>query len=158
MPTIELETIIHAPAARCFDLARSIDLHVVTAGASREEAIGGRTSGLIGLGETVTWKARHLGIWQRLTVRITAFDRPRHFRDEMVRGAFRSMVHDHDFAPGDDGTFMRDRFLFRSPLGPLGAIADLLVLERYMRRFLTERARILKAVAESDEWRRYTSG
>ncbi|NJM41916.1 MAG: hypothetical protein HC853_14760 [Anaerolineae bacterium] len=38
-------------------------------------AIAGVTSGLIGLGQEVTWRARHFGIWQSLTVRITEFQR-----------------------------------------------------------------------------------
>ena len=37
--------------------------------------------------------ARHFGITQELTSRITAFDRPRHFRDEMEKGAFPAVLH-----------------------------------------------------------------
>jgi ligand-binding SRPBCC domain-containing protein len=155
MPTIELSTSIAAPIERCFDLARSIDFHMVSTGNTQETAIAGRTTGLIGLGETVTWKAKHLGVWQTLTVQITALDRPTQFRDEMVTGAFASMAHDHIFQASDGLTVMIDRFTYRSPLGPLGVLADRLFLTRYMRRFLSERARILKAAAESEEWRQY---
>jgi hypothetical protein len=81
MPMIELRTSINAPIERCFDLARSIDFHVVTTGKTQERAVGGRMSGLIGLDETVTWRAKHFGVWQKLTVKVTAFDRPRHFQD-----------------------------------------------------------------------------
>jgi hypothetical protein len=38
---------------------------------------------------------------------------------------------------------------YRSPLGLLGRLADKLFLERYLRRFLTERAIFLKTAAES---------
>jgi ligand-binding SRPBCC domain-containing protein len=155
MPVIELTTFIHAPRERCFDLARSIDFHVVTAGNTRETAIGGRTTGLIGAGETVTWRAKHFGVWQELTVELTAFSRPRHFQDVMRKGAFAVMEHDHHFENSNGGTLMLDKFVFRSPLGVLGVLVDWLFLERYMRRFLTERARILKAAAESETWRQY---
>lgn len=97
MPTIALQTVIAAPPERCFDLARSIDFHVVTAGTTQERAIAGRTTGLIELGERVTWSAKHLGIRQTLTVEITLFDQPLHFQDVMLSGAFAVMRHDHYF-------------------------------------------------------------
>ncbi|MDV3308737.1 MAG: hypothetical protein LOY03_07970 [Cyclobacteriaceae bacterium] len=59
MPRIELTTIIHAPIERCFNLARSIDLHRPSVVGTKEEAVAGVTSGLIGMGEQVTWRARH---------------------------------------------------------------------------------------------------
>lgn len=153
MVTLELTTFIAAPLERVFDLARSIDLHRVSMEHTREEAIAGRTSGLIGLGETVTWRARHLGVRQRLTVRITGYERPRWFRDEMVRGAFATMVHDHHFAAVDGGTEMRDVFRFSAPLGPLGRLVERLVLRGYMTRVLESRNAAIQRVAEGDDWR-----
>ncbi|HEX2205968.1 MAG TPA: SRPBCC family protein [Longimicrobium sp.] len=155
MPVIRLETYVDAPPERCFDLARSVDLHLHAAASTGEAAVGGVTSGLIGAGEEVTWRARHFGVRQRLTSRITRFDRPRHFRDSMVRGAFARFDHDHHFEPCGAGTRVRDVFDFRAPLGPLGRIAERLFLTRYMRRFLVHRARVLKEAAESGAWRRY---
>jgi len=157
MPVIVLETLIHAPRERVFDLARSIDAHQASAGATRERAIAGVTSGLIGLGESVTWEARHLGVTQRLTVEITRFDRPFSFQDTMRRGAFAHMVHDHAFAAlADHTTRMTDRFDYAAPLGPLGWLAEHLVLTRHLRRFLLERNAVLKTLAESpDAWRAY---
>ena len=72
METILLETIINAPIEVCFDTARSIDMHLESMHHTGERAIAGRTSGYIGAGETVTWRARHFGISFRMTVRITA--------------------------------------------------------------------------------------
>ena len=95
MPVIELFTVIDAPMERVFDLARSIDLHTDSTAGTGERAVGGVTSGLIGAGQEVTWRARHFGVWQSLTVRITAFERPTHFADAMLRGAFRRMEHHH---------------------------------------------------------------
>jgi ligand-binding SRPBCC domain-containing protein len=155
MPVIEVTTRIAAPVERVFDLARCIDLHTVSASRTGERAVAGVTSGLIGPGEEVTWKARHFGVWQTLTVRITRFERPVHFTDTMLRGAFRRFDHHHTFEAYAEGTVMRDVFDYESPLGPLGRIADLLFLERHMRSFLIERNRVLKGVAESEAWRRY---
>lgn len=155
MAVILLDTIIHAPRERVFDLARSIDLHKTAAAATKEEAIAGVTEGLIGLDQEVTWRARHLGIYQRLKVRIAEFNRPVYFQDVMVSGVFASMVHDHFFEARDGGTAMRDRFEFRAPLGFLGSCAERLFLKSYLERFLIERNTVLKRTAESEEWKRY---
>ncbi len=149
MPLIELETSIRAPIETVFDLARSIDTHKTSAVNTEERAIAGRTSGLIELGETVTFEARHFGVRQRLTVKITAFDRPHCFEDEMVHGVFASMHHCHEFRAQDDSTLMIDRFAFRAPLGPLGRVAERLFLTSYLTRFLERRNAILKSLAES---------
>jgi ligand-binding SRPBCC domain-containing protein len=148
MPVITLVTRIAAPPERCFDLSRSVELHVASTRRSGETAVGGKTSGLLDLGDSVTWRARHFGIWQTLTSRMTMFDRPRHFRDSMVDGAFARFDHDHFFEAKGELTEMRDVFDFTSPLGPLGWIADTLVLTRYLRRFLEERNQVIREVAE----------
>ena len=155
MPVIELSTLIAAPIERVFDLARSIDLHTNSVSSTGERAVGGVTSGLIGFSEEVTWRARHFGIWQSLTVRITEFERPVHFADVMLRGAFQSMEHHHHFDVVRDGTNMRDVFSFQSPLGILGRIADRLFLSRYMRTLLIGRNRAIKATAESNDWKQF---
>jgi ligand-binding SRPBCC domain-containing protein len=149
---IELSLHVAAPAARCFDLARSVDAHVRSTAATHEQAVAGRRSGLLVLGDEVTWSARHFGIRQELTSRITAFESPSHFRDSMLRGAFARFDHDHFFTPTDGGTVLRDVFDYRAPLGPLGWIAERLFLSTYMKRFLLARLRELKALAESDAW------
>jgi len=155
MPIIELSTVIRAPRARVFDLARSIDAHQDSTGGTEERAVAGVTKGLIGMDDKVTWEARHFGVRQRLTVRVTALDRPKHFQDVMISGAFKRMVHDHEFAKHPAGTLMRDRFEFTSPLGILGRIVDWLFLTSYMRRFIVRRNEVLKQLAESAEWSRY---
>ncbi|MFT5512607.1 MAG: hypothetical protein ACI8SE_001005 [Bacteroidia bacterium] len=63
MSTITVKTHINAPTERVFDLSRSIDLHQISTQQPSEKAIGGKTSGLIGLNETVTWKAKHFGMY-----------------------------------------------------------------------------------------------
>lgn len=148
MPTIVLSTIINAPVERCFDLARDIDIHVASTAHTGERAIAGRTSGLIELGETVTWRAKHFGIWQNLTSKITDFDAPNFFADEMVAGAFKSFRHEHYFTGDDKQTVMRDVFMFESPLGLLGKLANRLFLKRYMTELLVKRNLVIKEEAE----------
>lgn len=152
---ILLETRIAAPPERCFDLARSIDLHLVASASTGERAVGGVTRGLIGPGEHVTWRARHFGVWWRATSKIVAFDRPRCFTDEMTEGPFARFHHEHVFEPVDKGTRMRDDLALASPLGPLGRVADALFVGPHLRRYLADRAEHIRRVAESDEWRRF---
>lgn len=159
MPIIELQTVVAAPRERVFDLSRSVELHQHSTADSGERAITGRITGLLEPGEEVTWRARHLGVTQTLTSRITRFDRPRMFRDSMVRGAFARFDHDHIFDETGGGTLMIDRFAFEAPLGGLGRIVERLVLTRYLRRFLVRRNLEIKRVAESTyEWQRYVAG
>jgi ligand-binding SRPBCC domain-containing protein len=148
MALIELDTLIHAPAAVCFDLARSIDLHVAAPSPLKHRAVAGVTSGLIGLGEEVIWAGSFLGVPQRMTSKIVVLEAPRTFTDEMQRGPFKSWRHTHRFEPTDKGTLMRDRVEFSSPFGPLGAAFDALFLKGFMTRVLLAQNRHLKVEAE----------
>jgi ligand-binding SRPBCC domain-containing protein len=148
MATIQLITTIAAPVERCFDAARDLDLHLRSMAHTGERAIAGRTSGLIELGESVTWKARHFGVQQRLTSLITAMDRPWHFRDEMTAGAFRELAHDHWFESRDGGTRMVDEVRFRSPYGLVGRLVDWTFMARYLRRLIEGRNLAIKSEAE----------
>ncbi|MEO8098106.1 MAG: SRPBCC family protein [Acidobacteriota bacterium] len=149
MPLIRIETPIRASMEVCFDLARNIDLHVESMKDTGERAVAGVTSGAINLGEEVTWEATHFGVRQRLTSRITAFDRPHRFRDSQVRGAFRRFDHDHIFESTGAVTIMIDLFDYQAPFGLFGRLADALFLERYMQRLLRTRAAVIQAAAES---------
>jgi ligand-binding SRPBCC domain-containing protein len=145
---IELEMRIAASPERCFDLARDLDLHLRSQSHTGERAVAGRTSGLIGFDEQVTWRARHFGLDLEHTSRITAYDRPRHFRDSMVSGHFKTFEHDHFFEADQGGTLMRDVLEFRAPLGPLGWFAEVIFLKRYMTRLLERRNATIKREAE----------
>lgn len=150
MPRIDLETAIQAPIERCFDLARDLDLHLRSMQRSGEQAVAGKTSGLIGFGEEVTWRAKHFGLWHQHSSRITAFDFPRHFRDSMVQGRFRRFEHDHFFETTSPGvTSMRDVVDFASPLGFVGAAVDALFMRAYLSRLILLRNRIIREAAEA---------
>lgn len=110
MARIELTTRVAAPRDRCFDLARSVELHVRSTAATGERAVAGRTTGLLELGDEVTWRGR---------------------------------------------TLMRDVFDYTAPLGPLGRVAERLVLTRYLTRLLEARNREITLAAESEAWRQF---
>ena len=124
-----------------FDLSLSVDVHTTSFADAMEQAVDGVTAGHIGLGEFVTWRARHFGRWWTMTSRIAALDRPFCFVDEQQRGPFRSFWHEHRFVPSADGssTAMHDDVRFEAPLGPLGRIAERLVLARYLAHLIDVR-------------------
>jgi ligand-binding SRPBCC domain-containing protein len=140
-----LETSIDAAPERCFDLSLSVDVHLASTSSTGERVVDGPTGGLLALGDTVTWEARHFGRLRRLTVRISGYDRPRWFRDEMVHGPFRRMRHDHWFEAADGGTLMRDRFDVA-----VFPVFDGLVLAPYLRRFLVRRNALIRQLAETE--------
>jgi ligand-binding SRPBCC domain-containing protein len=153
MVTLREITVIRAPIERCFDLARSVEVHLAGNVHWGEAAVaaGGVTSGLVDVGQRVTWRAKHFALWHTLTSEITAMDRPTYFQDTMVDGPFRSMQHDHRFLIlSSTLTEMEDVFRFSAPLPVLGRVVEILVLRRYMERLLRERNAVLKDVAESE--------
>jgi ligand-binding SRPBCC domain-containing protein len=159
MQLIQLATEIAAPPERCFLLSLNIDLHKESTAHTSERAIAGVTHGLIGLNETVTWQGRHFGLMLTHETLIPKYDRPHHFQDVMRRGMFKSFEHDHYFDPLPDGTtLMRDELRFSAPLGPLGLIAEKLILRSYLSGFLRQRNQLIKQVAEGPQeiWSRYT--
>lgn len=153
MPRIEIKTEIKADKEIVFDLSRSIDLHKISTEHTNERAISGKTSGLIEMNESVTWRARHFGIYQNLTSKITEFERPHYFVDEMQKGAFSKFKHEHHFLDLNGGTLMIDYFDYKSPFGILGRLADRLFLQKYMTDLLQTRNRIVKEFAESEKWK-----
>jgi ligand-binding SRPBCC domain-containing protein len=150
MPVIYLETFVAAPVTVVFDLSRSVDLHQVSTSQTQEVVVAGRLKGLLEIGESVTWRAKHFGIIQNLSSMITEFNAPYNFTDEMVHGAFKCFKHIHRFEVTGDGTTMIDVFSYQSPLGLLGKLADWLFLKKYMTQLLSVRNQVIKQYAENN--------
>ncbi len=149
MARFQLETIIAAPIELCFDLARKIDVHLAAATGRGQRAIDGTTSGLIGLGETVTWEGRYLLLRRQMTSRIVLFDFPNMFADEMQRGAFHHWRHTHRFTQLRGVTAMHDDVDFASPFGLIGYMTDVIFMRNYMRKLLLGHNAFLKNLAEN---------
>ncbi len=151
MGEITLRTTVMAPIATVFDLARDVTAHCRTCDFTDEAVVApGRTEGLLELGDLVTFEARHLGLRQRLTAEIVELERPHRFVDEMRRGVFRALTHEHTFTESPAGVLMTDRLRWTSPLGLLGRVADALIVERHLEWFLRRKQTNLKLLAEGD--------
>ena len=118
-----------------------------------EKAVAGTVAGLIDLHETVTWRAKHLGVWQELTSVITEVEAPHYFVDELQKGAFKHFRHEHRLQYEDGRTHMTDVFDYTSPFGFLGKFVDWLFLKHYMTQLLIKRNESIKEFAESDRWK-----
>jgi ligand-binding SRPBCC domain-containing protein len=146
---VEANILINAPIEKCFDMARDIDIHTRTVWKhTREKAIEGVTTGLIGMDETVTFEATHFGIRQTLTSKIIEFNRPYHFVDEMQEGAFKYLRHVHEFEELNGKTKMTDKLIFEAPYGVLGWLVERFVLKGYMKKFINDRNEQINKLVE----------
>ena len=148
MSIIQLVTPINAPVEACFDLSRSVDLHLNSMQHTKEKAVAGKTSGLLSVNDWVTWEANHFGLKFYMTIRISEMEKDNYFVDEMVKGPFKVLRHLHQFRKEGDHTLMIDEFIFKSPFGYLGKLVDKYLMEKYMRKLLMKRNAVLKRTAE----------
>ncbi len=153
MATINTSLQINAPVNIVFDLCRSIDLHIVSTQGSNEKAIAGIMTGLIKQDEKVTWEAKHLFRTRQFETLISAMTPYEYFRDEMIRGDFKSFYHEHFFEPNEKGTLMTDKVKLEAPYGLLGKLVNQLYLKNYIKKFLLKRNLVIKQYAESGEWK-----
>ncbi|KAA1245592.1 SRPBCC family protein [Aquimarina sp. RZ0] len=148
MTIIKLSTIINAPITSVFDAARNIDLHMDSAINTNEKAIAGRTSGLIELHETVTWKGKHFGIYLTHQSKITVLKYPTYFVDEMIKGRFKTFKHQHVFNDNTIHTEMIDILEYETSYGVFGKILSFLALKKHITQFMTIRNKYIKSKTE----------
>jgi ligand-binding SRPBCC domain-containing protein len=104
-------------------------------------------------GTLIRYRLRLHGIPVSWLTRIDEWDPPVGFADRQVRGPYRLWHHTHCFEPlGPDRTRMVDIVRYAHRLGPFGAIAGALVVERDLARIFDYRrdsigARLLAAGA-----------
>ena len=145
---------IHAPIQRCFALSCSVEL------VQRElhmTPVEGRTSGLVRAGDTIRWEGLQLGFPNYHVSEILNFEPPHFFTDRMIAGRFRSFEHDHRLSETAGGTLLQDEVRFTMPFGPAGWVVGKMVLCPHVTKLLHRRFRLLKRLAESDEWKEYVT-
>jgi len=151
MGRIVRETRIAAPRECVFDLARHVEAHVATMPEERAEG----ATGLLELGDRVTFRQRQFGVPFSLTAEVTKMDPPSRFEDEQRSGVFGSLVHTHTFEDADDGeTVMRDDVQFTMPFEPVGRLGAP-VARRRLQALVDYHAKALEELAEGDGWRRF---
>ena len=151
MTQITLETLIKAPIDQVFDLSLDIDFHKESVSQTQEEAIAGVVTGQIKLGETVTWRGKHLGVWFTHTSILSAYNAPTYFVDEMTDGKFKSFGHEHRFRESEtkNETYMTDILSYEVPYGIIGNIINKTLLKQHLTKFLEQRNMALKKALEN---------
>ncbi len=131
MPRYELRCSLYAPLPigkvfRAFEQPRN--LARITPRWLRFEI---RSQGELGMrtGLEIDYTIRWLGIPMPWRSRITAYDPPRLFVDEQVRGPYRYWHHHHGFKADGNCTIVSDCVEYALPLGLLGAMAHALAVK-----------------------------
>ena len=148
MPKLFVKTEINADINICFDLARDIGFYYQSLQKPTEIPISGKTSGLVEMGDYITWETNHLHLMQHLTLKISEFIKPSLFVDNLVEGEFKSYRHEHRFQKIENGTLMTDVFYFESSYSILGKFVDYVFLKKHFRKLLENRNNSLKQKAE----------
>lgn len=91
-------------------------------------------------GTMIAYRLRLRGIPIRWLTQIEEWDPPRRFVDRQVEGPYALWHHTHSFEPiSENRTRMADVVRYRHRLGPLGSLAQRLIVERDLRRIFDYR-------------------
>lgn len=157
MPTLEFVCSIAAPLSRVWAVHQDVlvalpalsppDANVKIEHADIPQQVGSRiiinAKGPIG---RIRWVAKIVEVVEPHTV---VFGEEARFVDEQESGPFKSWRHEHEFERIDDKTTrMVDRVTYRAPLGPLGWIADWLIIRRQLRKMFAHRHAATKRLLE----------
>jgi ligand-binding SRPBCC domain-containing protein len=101
----------------------------------------------VGKGALIRYRLRVHGVPVSWLTEITEWDPPRRFVDEQLKGPYALWHHTHTFEPLDDGgTLMRDVVRYRIGFGPLGLLANRLVVRRDVEQIFDYRAQRIPAL------------
>jgi len=150
MSLIIIETEIEADIQTCFDLARDIEFYQNSTKNPREIAIDGKITGLVEANDFITWETEYFGIVTHVSLKVSEFDNPNLFVDEMVKANFKTYRHEHIFRESGNKTIMTDKFYIESPFGIIGKFVDWIFLKKYMTKLLKLRNKALKVQAEKN--------
>ncbi len=96
-------------------------------------------------GTLISYRLRLHGLPLRWLTRIVTWEPGCRFQDVQLRGPYRVWRHTHRFAPHEQGTRMSDRVDYELPLGPLGGVANTLLVRRDLERIFDFRAAAVAA-------------
>ncbi len=95
---------------------------------------------LMAAGTLIRYRLRVRGVPVRWLTRIAEWDPPHRFVDEQVRGPYALWHHTHVFEAAGAETIMRDVVRYRVGCGPLGTLADALLVRRDVEAIFDHRA------------------
>jgi ligand-binding SRPBCC domain-containing protein len=94
----------------------------------------------MGVGTLIGYRLRLHRVPVRWRTRIEAWEPPRRFVDAQVKGPYSLWEHTHEFEEdGPRGTIIRDRVRYAIPFGPLGELAERILVRRDLRQIFDYR-------------------
>jgi ligand-binding SRPBCC domain-containing protein len=92
------------------------------------------------VGTLIQYRLRLHGLPLSWLTSIQAWEPPHRFVDVQIRGPYALWHHTHTFTPAAEGTVMRDTVRYAIGFGPLGELADRLLVQRDLRAIFDFRA------------------
>jgi ligand-binding SRPBCC domain-containing protein len=94
----------------------------------------------MGVGTLIEYRLRLHRVPVRWRTRIETWEPPRRFVDVQVKGPYSLWEHTHEFEEdGPGATLIRDRVRYAIPFGPLGELADRVLVRRDLRQIFDYR-------------------
>jgi hypothetical protein len=87
-------------------------------------------------------------IRKRWVARHTVYEPPVRFVDEQIEGPFKSWVHEHRIEATATGAALVDTIDYELPLGPLGRIADAVMVRRTLQKAFDARHEVTRRELE----------
>jgi ligand-binding SRPBCC domain-containing protein len=97
-------------------------------------------------GTQIEYEIRPFGVPQRWETEIVEYEPGRRFVDLQTRGPYRYWRHEHSFDEIDGVTVMNDRVEYQLPLGPIGRLANALVVRRELQRIFDYREQAIDEI------------
>lgn len=98
----------------------------------------------MGVGTLIDYRLSLFGVPFKWKTRIDEYVPNERFVDRQLQGPYKKWVHLHTFEDAPNGsTLMTDRVEYEVPLGPLGAIARRLFVDRTVRRIFAHRTKVI---------------
>jgi ligand-binding SRPBCC domain-containing protein len=101
-------------------------------------------------GQVLAYRFRFLGVPMRWIARLSEIVPGVSFVDEQTSGPFAYWRHEHSLRDVAGGTQVRDHVSFRSPLGPLGRVADALFVKRSIEELFDHRCAYLQILLDEE--------
>jgi ligand-binding SRPBCC domain-containing protein len=95
---------------------------------------------VMGAGTRIRYRLRVHGVPVSWLTEITRWEPPHRFVDEQLAGPYALWHHTHTFQAAGEETIMRDVVRYRIGFGPLGALANALLVRRDLDRIFDYRA------------------
>ncbi|MEA2339894.1 MAG: hypothetical protein QOE82_3901 [Thermoanaerobaculia bacterium] len=108
-----------------------------------------QTAPSLNVGSRTIVEIRIAFVYVRFESLHTAYDPPRKFEDQQVRGPFKRWSHRHIVEPHPDGAILIDDIEYTPPFGLLGRLADPIVIKPRLRKVFAFRHRVTRDYCEN---------